>query len=98
AIYPILLGYSVVGTNTVSSLMVNQLHMAAPPRALLAGILVFLLMIVARSGRNLVVKTMSILVFPFIFALMSLAIYLIPQRNGAILEQVNQFHVDSNFA
>lgn len=98
AIYPILLVYSVAVTNTVSSLMVNQLQMAAPPRALLAGILVFLLMIVARSGRNIVVKTMSILVFPFIFALMSLAIYLIPQWNGAILEQVNQFHIDSNFA
>jgi serine transporter len=98
AIYPILLVYSVAVTNTVFSLMVNQLHMAAPPRALLAGILVFLLMLVARSGRNIVVKTMSILVFPFVFALMSLAIYLIPQWNGAILEQANQFHIDSNFA
>lgn len=98
AIYPILLIYSVAITNTVSSLMVNQLHMTPPPRALLAGILVFMLMIVARCGRDIVVKTMSVLVFPFVFALMGLALYLIPYWNGAVLEQATQFNItDSHF-
>ena len=35
AIYPILLMYSVAITNTVESLMVHQLGMTAPPRAIL---------------------------------------------------------------
>lgn len=98
AIYPILLVYSVAVTNTVYSLMVNQLHMTPPPRALLAGVLVLLLMIVARCGRDFVVKAMSILVFPFVFALMGLAIYLIPQWNNSILQQSSHFTLtDSHF-
>ncbi len=98
AIYPILLVYSVAVTNTVSSLMINQLHMTPPPRALLAGILVLMLMIVARCNKDIIVKTMSILVFPFVFALMSVALYLIPQWNSAIFTEASHFHVDSHFA
>ena len=36
AIFPILLIYSVALTNTVDSFMTNQLHIAPPPRAILA--------------------------------------------------------------
>lgn len=98
AIYPILLVYSVAVTNTVTSFMINQLHMTPPPRAMLAGILVLILMMVARCDKNIIVKTMSVLVFPFVFALMSVAIYLMPQWNGAILQQAGHFHLDSHFA
>lgn len=93
AIYPILLVYSVAITNTVSSFMEHQLHMTPPPRALLAAILILGLMIVVRCGKDTIVKAMSVLVFPFVIALMSLALYLIPNWNGAIFEQSNNFNM-----
>lgn len=40
AIFPILLIYSVALTNTVSSFMEHQLHMAPPPRAILSFVLI----------------------------------------------------------
>ncbi|TKC82876.1 hypothetical protein FAZ69_24515 [Trinickia terrae] len=45
------------------------------------------LMSIARLGGKVIVKAMSILVYPFVCALMLLAVYLIPQWNGSALEQ-----------
>ncbi len=87
AIYPILLMYSVAITNTTQSFIINQLGIASPPRALLALILILGLMGIVRLGQEIVIKSMSILVYPFITILMLLSIYLIPHWNGAILHQ-----------
>ncbi|WP_416262037.1 HAAAP family serine/threonine permease [Gibbsiella quercinecans] len=84
AIYPILLVYSVAITNTVDSFMTHQLGMTAPPRAILSLILITGLMTIVRFGEQAIVKTMSILVFPFVGALMLLAMYLIPNWSSAI--------------
>ncbi|MDR0483702.1 MAG: serine/threonine transporter [Alphaproteobacteria bacterium] len=84
AIFPILLVYSVGVTNTVISFMEHQLHMVAPPRAILSFFLVAILVLISYFGENLVVKVMSVLVFPFIAVLMVLALYLIPFWNTAI--------------
>ncbi|GGY12959.1 serine transporter [Paludibacterium paludis] len=86
AIYPILLVYSVAITNTVQSFMVNQLGVGAPPRAILSLILILGLMAIVRLGEKMIVKAMSVLVYPFVAALMLLALYLIPQWNGAAIE------------
>lgn len=86
AIYPILLVYSVAITNTVDSFLTHQLHLISPPRAVLAFILIVGMMAIVRFGEKAIVKAMSILVFPFVAALMLLALYLIPQWNGAILD------------
>lgn len=84
AIYPILLMYSVAITNTTESFLINQLHITAPPRAVLAiGLLTGLMMIV-HFGQQLIVKSMSILVYPFVCILMALALYLIPYWNLSI--------------
>lgn len=85
AIYPILLVYSVAITNTVESFMTHQLQMTAPPRALLSLILIVGIMAIVRFGEQMIVKAMSILVFPFVIALMILALYLIPQWNTSSL-------------
>ncbi|WP_162625731.1 HAAAP family serine/threonine permease [Aeromonas bivalvium] len=87
AIYPILLMYAVAITNTVESLMVHQLGMTPPPRALLALGLILALMAVVRLGGHFIVKAMSVLVFPFVIALMGLALYLVPHWNGAIISE-----------
>ncbi|SCB99920.1 serine/threonine transporter [Gilliamella intestini] len=84
AIYPILLVYSVGITNTVDSFMVNQLGMSSIPRALLSFVLVAFLMLIVQFGEELIVKVMSILVFPFIAVLMILALFLIPEWNGEL--------------
>jgi len=89
AIYPILLVYSVAITNTVDSFMTHQLGMTPPPRAILSLILIVGMMTIVRFGEQMIVKAMSVLVFPFVIALMVLACYLIPQWNGAALETLS---------
>jgi serine transporter len=86
AIYPILLMYSVAITNTVDSFIVHQLGLVSPPRALLSLILIIGMMTVVRFGEQMIVKAMSVLVFPFVAVLMLLAAYLVPHWHGAALE------------
>ena len=89
AIYPILLVYSVAITNTVESFMTHQLHLQAPPRALLALILIVGLMMIVRFGKEMIVKTMSVLVYPFVLVLMALALFLIPHWNSSIFHNIS---------
>ncbi|EGW0488945.1 HAAAP family serine/threonine permease [Salmonella enterica] len=89
AIYPILLVYSVAITNTVESFLTHQLAINPPPRAILSLILIVGMMTIVRFGEQMIVKAMSILVFPFVAALMLLALYLIPQWSGAALETLS---------
>ncbi|QIQ20832.1 serine/threonine transporter [Zophobihabitans entericus] len=89
AIYPILLVYSVGITNTVESFIVHQMGMTAPPRMFLSFILIALLMTIVHFGEGLIVRVMSVLVFPFVGVLMLLALYLIPQWNGALFENIS---------
>lgn len=89
AIYPILLTYSVAITNTVESFITHQLHMSAPPRALLALILIIALMTIVRLGEQMIVKAMSLLVFPFVITLTLLALYLIPHWNLSVLQTLS---------
>lgn len=98
AIYPILLMYSVAITNTVDSFIVHQLGLVSPPRAVLALILIVGMMTVVRFGEQMIVKAMSVLVFPFVAVLMLLACYLVPHWHGAALESLSfsQSNGDSN--
>lgn len=89
AIYPILLVYSVAITNTVESFITHQLHVQAPPRALLALLLIVGLMLIVRFGKEAIVKTMSLLVFPFVAVLLLLALWLIPQWSTAIFQHAS---------
>ncbi len=91
AIYPILLVYSVAITNTVQSFMTHQLGVGAPPRAILSLVLILGLMAVVRLGEKMIVKAMSVLVYPFVAALMLLALYLIPQWNSSAIEHAGSF-------
>lgn len=86
AIFPILLVYSVAITNTVESFIIHQMHRPAPPRAILALVLILALMTLVHFGEHLIVKAMSILVYPFVIVLMALSLYLIPHWNASIFE------------
>ncbi len=94
AIYPILLMYSVAITNTTQSFLVHQMGVTAPPRALLSIILILGLMAIVRFGQEIIVKSMSVLVYPFATILFFLSLYLIPHWNTAILEQTNSLHAN----
>lgn len=87
-ILPILLIYGVGLTNTVQSFMVHQLGMVPPPRILLSLGLILGLMAVIKLGEQMVVRVMSWLVYPFVLVLMGIGLYLAPDWNGAILDQV----------
>ncbi|NBF11981.1 serine/threonine transporter [Pseudomonas sp. Fl4BN1] len=90
AIFPILLVYSVALTNTLGSFMEHQLHMTPPPRALLSLLLILGLMAIVRCGQGFIVKAMSLLVYPFVAALLLLALSLIPNWNGAFFASASE--------
>ena len=90
AIFPILLVYSVALTNTLGSFMEHQLHLAPPPRAILSLVLILGLMAIVRCGQGVIVKAMSVLVYPFVAALLLLALSLIPNWNGAFFASASE--------
>lgn len=88
-ILPILLLYGVGLTNTVEALMINQIGMAPPPRALLALVLTAGLFAVVMLGERMVVQVMGWMVYPFIAVLIGFALYLVPQWNGAVFQDAS---------
>ncbi|WP_315709889.1 HAAAP family serine/threonine permease [Brenneria uluponensis] len=89
AIYPILLVYSVAITNTVDSFITHQMHLSSPPRAILSLVLILALMFIVRLGEAMIVKAMSVLVYPFVVILMWLAVYLVPHWNTSVFENIS---------
>ncbi|WP_104689436.1 aromatic amino acid transport family protein [Helicobacter felis] len=89
AIFPILLVYSVGITNNISSFFVHQLGLAEPNRLLLSFLVVSVLMLVVSFGEEVVIKTMSAIVFPFIAVLIFSALWLIPKWNNALFEHIS---------
>lgn len=86
SVYPILLVYSVTITNTVNSFMEHQLGVTPLPRWLMSLILVGGLIFIVSLGKDIIVRVMSYLVYPFIAVLVLLGIYLIPKWNGALFK------------
>lgn len=85
-ILPILLLYGVGLTNTVETFMVHQLGMTPLPRALLSFVLTAGLIGIVASSEQMVVRVMGWLVYPFIAVLIGLALFLVPEWNGAVLQ------------
>lgn len=79
SIFPILLIYGVGLTNTVESFMVNQLGMAMPPRVLLSGVLVFVMVAVMLAGEKAMLRAFAAMVYPLAAILAALSCYLIPE-------------------
>ncbi|SKA27781.1 serine/threonine transporter [Consotaella salsifontis] len=88
AIYPIVLIYGVGITNTVDSFLVNQMHVASPPRWLLSIVLILGMMGIMVAGEKLMLKVTEWLVYPLIIILAGLSLYLIPSWNGSALSVV----------
>jgi serine transporter len=97
AIFPILLIYSVALTNTVGSFIEHQMGLQPPPRALLALVLILGLLAVVRCGERAIVKVMSLMVYPFIVALLLLALFLVPHWTGGILATASDAPAPADF-
>ena len=78
SIYPIVLIYGVGITNTVDSLLVNQLGLPQVPRVVLSGVLIAAMMLVMIAGQRLMLVVTQWLVYPLIVALLGMTLYLIP--------------------
>lgn len=78
AIFPIVLIYGIGITNTVDSLIVNQLGLQSPPRWLLSGVLIALMMLVMVAGQRWMLIITEWLVYPLILMLAGITVYLIP--------------------
>lgn len=87
SIYPILIIYGIGITNTVNSLLVNQIGVEAPNRGALSFVLVALLVGVMECGQKTVLKVTNAIVYPLIAILLGTSLYLIPQWNTAQFQQ-----------
>ncbi|MGF1685777.1 septum formation protein [Photobacterium japonica] len=85
AIYPIVLIYGVGITNTVDSFMVNQLGMESIPRWLLSGGLILAMTAGVLFGKEMMLKATSAVVYPLVFVLFALSIYLVPEWNASMV-------------
>ena len=81
AIFPIVLIYGVGITNTVDSLMVNQLGLPSAPRWLLSGLLIALMMLVMLASQRIMLIVTQWLVYPLILILFGMSLFLIPGWN-----------------
>ncbi|HCH00414.1 MAG TPA: septum formation protein [Vibrio sp.] len=86
AIYPIVLIYGVGITNTVDSFLVNQLGFESIPRWLLSGALISLMTCGVIFGKELMLKVTSLMVYPLVFILLALSVFLIPEWNTSMAE------------
>ncbi|OOF56592.1 HAAAP family serine/threonine permease [Rodentibacter myodis] len=87
AIFPILLIYGNGITNTVDSFIINQLGMASPNRALLSFVLIAVLISVMLFNEKVMLRITEWLVYPLVFILFAMSIYLIPEWNGSMLNE-----------
>ena len=86
AIYPIVLIYGVGITNTVDSFLVHQVGITSIPRWLLSGALIAAMTACVVYGKELMLKATSALVYPLVFILLALSLYLIPDWNTSMME------------
>ncbi|WEV42368.1 hypothetical protein OZX57_02570 [Bifidobacterium sp. ESL0682] len=89
-IFVLLMVYSISITNTAESFIVNQLHMAAPPRGVLSLILIVILIVIVTCGTTVVTRVMSWMTWPVIAVLVLFSLYLIPRWNPSMLTSYPQ--------
>lgn len=89
AICPLLWIYGVTITNTFMTFWENQLQLMPLNRGVVALFLLLLMAFVIFFGKDLMVKVMSYLVFPFIACLVVISLSLIPYWNSAVIDQVS---------
>lgn len=93
AICPLLWIYGVTMTNTFISFWTEQLGMAPIGRAWVALGSLLILSVVITFGKDMMVKVMSYLVWPFISCLFIISLLLIPYWNTAVFSTLDAQHL-----
>ncbi|OBU07799.1 threonine/serine transporter TdcC [Morganella psychrotolerans] len=89
AICPLLWIYGVTITNTFMAFWEQQLGLPALNRGVVSLVLLLAMAIIIYFGKDLMVRVMSYLVFPFIASLVLLSLALIPYWNTAVFDNVS---------
>lgn len=92
AICPLLWIYGVTMTNTFMSFWTEQLGFAPLSRAWVAFGSLLILSVVITFGKDMMVKVMSYLVWPFIACLLIISLLLIPYWNVSVFDALNNSH------
>lgn len=90
AIFPIVLIYGIAITNTVDELLTQQLNITSPPRWLLSGLLIALMMLIMVLGQRIMLVAMQWLVYPLIAALLGMTLFLIPYWDLSFATETTQ--------
>lgn len=98
AIFPIVLIYGIAITNTVDGLLTQQLGWGSPPRWLLSGVLIALMMLVMVRGQHIMLVAMQWLVYPLIAALLGVTLFLIPHWDLSFITEATQSFGDMSQA
>lgn len=91
AIYPIVMVYGIGLTNAVTNVAVNLLHMEAPNRLILSGVIVIGLVLIMLTSHKVVVRITELIVTPLVLILLAVSLYLIPQWD------FSRFEFDGNW-
>lgn len=94
AICPLLWIYGVTITNTFMAFWEYQLQMPALNRGFVAMFLLCAMALVIWLGKDLMVRVMSWLVFPFIASLVLISLSLIPYWNTSVIDQVSMSEIN----
>lgn len=86
SIYPILLAYGIAVTNTIEVFLIYITGCNILPRALLAMLSIFCLIVITWLDKDIIVKIMNILVLPFIGMLIFISFYLIHYWSNTIFD------------
>ncbi|WP_216782583.1 threonine/serine transporter TdcC [Candidatus Profftia tarda] len=89
AICPLLWIYGVTITNTFMTFCEHQLQIMPLHRGFVALFLLMAMAIIIFFGRDLMVKVISFLVFPFITSLVLISLSLIPYWNTSVFDQIS---------
>src|SRR5699024_719930 len=90
AIFPIVLIYGIAITNTVDELLTQQLNITSPPRWLLSGLLIALMMLIMVLRQRIMLVAMQWLVYPLIAALLGMTLFLIPYWDLSFATETTQ--------
>ncbi|MNH01329.1 Serine transporter [compost metagenome] len=90
-VFPALMVYTITITNTIIDFIDIQLHLGEVPRLIVAPIATLLLVVLTQGNTTFIVKTMGLIVFPFIISLVVISLFAMPKWNLSFMTTAHDF-------
>ena len=90
-VFPALMVYTITITNTVIDFINIQLHLGEVSRLVVAPIATLLLVALTQGDTTFIVKTMGVIVFPFIISLVLISLFAMPNWNFSYMATAHDF-------